>query len=100
MRIRLYVHATTPAHVTFGVFVEGAHAGTLTLRTTEVAELGRAVADYAPSLAPGVVLELSDEGLRIELGRICPRCGRTSYNPNDVREGYCGACHDWTGTPA
>jgi ribosomal protein S27AE len=28
----------------------------------------------------------------------CPRCGRTSYNPNDKREGYCGACHDWTGT--
>lgn len=27
----------------------------------------------------------------------CPRCGRTSHNPNDVREGYCGACHDWTG---
>lgn len=29
----------------------------------------------------------------------CPRCGRTSWNPNDVREGYCGACHDWTGQP-
>ena len=27
----------------------------------------------------------------------CPRCGRTSYHPDDVREGYCGACHDWTG---
>ena len=27
----------------------------------------------------------------------CPRCGMTSYNPNDVREGYCGNCHDWTG---
>jgi ribosomal protein L37E len=27
----------------------------------------------------------------------CPRCGRTSHNPNDAREGYCGACHDWTG---
>ncbi len=26
----------------------------------------------------------------------CPRCGRTSYNLNDIREGYCGACHDWT----
>lgn len=26
----------------------------------------------------------------------CTRCGRTSYNPNDVREGYCGYCHDWT----
>jgi hypothetical protein len=23
----------------------------------------------------------------------CPRCGRTSYNLNDVRERYCGACH-------
>lgn len=27
----------------------------------------------------------------------CTRCHRTSANPNDVREGYCGACHDWTG---
>lgn len=26
----------------------------------------------------------------------CPRCGRTSYHPVDVSEGYCGACHDWT----
>lgn len=29
----------------------------------------------------------------------CPRCRRTSRNPNDEREGYCGACHDWTGVP-
>jgi hypothetical protein len=29
----------------------------------------------------------------------CPRCHRTSWNPNDVREGYCGACHDWTRPP-
>lgn len=27
----------------------------------------------------------------------CPRCGRTSHNPIDVRERYCGVCHDWTG---
>lgn len=27
----------------------------------------------------------------------CPRCGRTSYNPYDAREGYCGACHAYTG---
>ena len=26
----------------------------------------------------------------------CPVCGMTSYNPNDIREGYCGHCHDWT----
>jgi hypothetical protein len=23
----------------------------------------------------------------------CPTCGRTSWNPNDVRERYCGNCH-------
>ena len=27
----------------------------------------------------------------------CPKCQMTSYNPNDVREGYCGYCHAWTG---
>ena len=27
----------------------------------------------------------------------CPRCGRISMHPLDVAEGYCGACHDWTG---
>lgn len=26
----------------------------------------------------------------------CPRCGRTSYHPEDIKEGYCGACEDWT----
>ena len=29
----------------------------------------------------------------------CPRCGRSSSHPTDLAEGYCGACHDWTGTP-
>lgn len=24
---------------------------------------------------------------------VCPKCGRTSHNPNDVQERYCGACH-------
>jgi hypothetical protein len=23
----------------------------------------------------------------------CGHCGRTSYNPEDVRQRYCGACH-------
>jgi ribosomal protein S27AE len=30
----------------------------------------------------------------------CPRCGATSYHPEDVREGYCGRCHEFTGRPA
>jgi hypothetical protein len=29
----------------------------------------------------------------------CPRCGRSSSHPQDLREGYCGACHDWTAPP-
>lgn len=29
----------------------------------------------------------------------CPRCLRTSHNPNDIAQGYCGACHDWTQLP-
>lgn len=29
----------------------------------------------------------------------CPVCGRRSYNPNDVRELYCGYCHWWTSDP-
>lgn len=27
----------------------------------------------------------------------CPRCGASSAHPRDIREGYCGNCHDWTG---
>lgn len=25
----------------------------------------------------------------------CPKCKRTSHNPNDARERYCGACHEF-----
>jgi hypothetical protein len=24
---------------------------------------------------------------------VCPRCGRRSYNVNDIRQRYCGHCH-------
>ena len=26
----------------------------------------------------------------------CPTCHRESFSPDDIREGYCGYCHDWT----
>jgi hypothetical protein len=29
-------------------------------------------------------------------GYTCPICNRTSHHPDDMREGYCGACHTWT----
>ena len=28
----------------------------------------------------------------------CPRCGMRSYHPKDIEHGYCGECHDFTGT--
>jgi ribosomal protein S27AE len=27
----------------------------------------------------------------------CPRCGSTSAHPDDLANGYCGACHAFTG---
>ena len=27
----------------------------------------------------------------------CPCCGKTSHNPADIEQGYCAACHWWTG---
>jgi hypothetical protein len=29
----------------------------------------------------------------------CPKCGRTSFNSNDIAQGYCVMCADWT-TPS
>ena len=29
----------------------------------------------------------------------CPVCGSTSRHPEDVRHGYCGRCHAFTGAP-
>lgn len=26
----------------------------------------------------------------------CPKCGVTSYNPNDIQHGFCGNCNAWT----
>lgn len=28
----------------------------------------------------------------------CPKCGMTSFNTNDVREQYCGNCHQFHST--
>ena len=27
----------------------------------------------------------------------CPKCLMMSYNANDVEQGYCGNCHEFTG---
>lgn len=30
----------------------------------------------------------------------CPLCGMESTHPEDIAEGYCGECHDFTGEQA
>lgn len=39
--------------------------------------------------------EISPTARRVSF--TCPVCSRTSHNPNDEQEGYCGACHAFTG---
>ncbi len=29
----------------------------------------------------------------------CPTCGRVSYNPSDLANLYCGACHQFAPSP-
>jgi len=39
-------------------------------------------------------LEVAGLDIRASLDYFtCPDCGRTSYNPNDVKYQYCGNCH-------
>lgn len=39
------------------------------------------------------------EPLPIQPSITCPRCHRTSFNPNDIQQGYCGNCCWWTSDP-
>ena len=41
---------------------------------------------------------VGDLPVREIVGFNCPRCGMVSFHPTDLKEGYCGNCHDWTGT--
>jgi ribosomal protein L37E len=59
-------------------------------------ECGHVVQTFGSlSHAQGVVLctECRDQE---ERSITCPKCGKTSYHPKDVEEGYCGFCHAFT----
>src|SRR5579862_2029356 len=49
---------------------------------------------YEPNFGHRLTLvpfvELRDAGQQYV---VCPKCGRVSYNPTDILERYCGACH-------
>jgi hypothetical protein len=46
---------------------------------------------------PGALSATRTDGGPVVVSFTCPRCFRTSHNPTDAAEGYCGACHDFTG---
>jgi ribosomal protein S27AE len=46
--------------------------------------------------AGSITFPVSNEGEKINTPSFtCQRCGAKSYNPNDIRERYCGRCHRW-----
>lgn len=66
----------------------------------------RELADAMRLATLGMARVLDEYGSRARVamtaaatGITCPVCGRISHHPDDVREGYCGACHDWTSEP-
>jgi hypothetical protein len=37
-----------------------------------------------------------DSDTWVQVAIRCPRCQRTSWHPQDIAFGYCGACHTYT----
>jgi len=44
--------------------------------------------------APSMLID--DDEVFPQRSFTCPKCGRTSYNPDDVKNEYCGHCHLFT----
>jgi ribosomal protein S27AE len=49
--------------------------------------------DYAKSV--GKLSHFRPPGLQRAMAITCPKCGMTSFNPNDVEKEYCGNCHQF-----
>jgi hypothetical protein len=64
-----------------GVVIEAFEIGDESWRV--LPEIRRAVAMIAATAAPTPSIT-------------CPRCGMTSYHPQDIEHGWCGNCNDYT----
>lgn len=51
----------------------------------------------AESMADAIIAGLARAASQPSI--TCPVCKMTSYHPEDIRQGYCGNCHDFTGSP-
>lgn len=55
--------------------------------------------DDEPPMKPPQAYAIGFYDSRVPQSVTCPKCGATSSNPDDVSQGYCGRCHDWTSDP-
>jgi hypothetical protein len=51
--------------------------------------------NLALGLFSGIVLRRLTGIADPEATITCPRCGKTSYHPQDIAEKYCGYCHQF-----
>jgi len=70
---------------------------------TEIAHMTTWHPDIVAERLSAVGEHITPEAIRASAGPpvpepsiTCPECAMTSYNPNDIRHGYCGNCHRYT----
>lgn len=67
--------------------------------TTELVEAGHFSEAEARRIVTGAnIVQVNECAIPVACATIrasyrCPRCGARSFNPHDIRERYCGACH-------
>lgn len=85
------LHRETPSRTELLEWI-GAHAGDDRGRLVRV---GMEATEAAASRMLGAIVfgAMQLAGASPRPSFTCPQCGRTSYNQNDIRERYCGACH-------
>ena len=94
MKITLDYRNPSPLHCDVAVFVNGALAGVLRLRQDELGTFQH-ILNFGMDPRRDEFLGTGNPGPD-PLGFTCPRCQRTSHHPQDIAQGYCGACPDWT----
>jgi hypothetical protein len=88
-----------------GLFVAGAAMGMMyrdrqqRAHERRMAQLEREHAELMAEIQAmdfEALVRLNELDANQDPARTCPRCMRKTYNHTDIKEGYCGACHDWT----
>lgn len=90
------------------IFAEGSQLNEAGRRFTNRHEAAVFHTEVVAEIPLAIALELGERICRVEhwpqrleaASFTCPVCFKTSRHPDDIRYGYCGRCHDWTGAEA